>query len=87
MWRSLTVRGQQVFVAFTENRFPGLVWAGEWEIVDLLTGEGGEPAYRIRSPDQISVNVVPDRDLPMRAGKSRRMAARASFPSHPSRAT
>ena len=61
------------FVAFTENRFPGLVWAGEWEVVDLLTGEDGEPAYRIRSPDQISVNVVADRDLPMRAGESRRI--------------
>ena len=60
------------FVAFTENRFPGLVWAGEWEVVDLLTGEDGEPAYRIRSPDQISVNVVADRDLPIRAGESRR---------------
>ena len=61
------------FVAFTENRFPGLVWAGEWEIVDLLTGEDGEPAYRIRSPDQISVNVVADRDLPIRVGESRRI--------------
>ena len=60
------------FVAFTEKRFPGLVWAGEWEVVDLLTGEDGEPAYRIRSPDQISVNVVADRDLPIRAGEWRR---------------
>ena len=23
-------------VAFTERRFPGLVWAAEWEVVDLI---------------------------------------------------
>jgi hypothetical protein len=24
------------FVAFTEKRFPGLVWAAEWEVVDVV---------------------------------------------------
>src|SRR5215211_2410537 len=55
------------FVAFTEDRLPGLVWAADWEVVGLLTGELGEPQYRIRSPDQIRVNVVAERDLPLRA--------------------
>jgi Domain of Unknown Function (DUF1080) len=52
------------FVAFTEERLPGLVWAGEWEVVGLLTGGHGEPQYRIRSPDQVRINVVAERDLP-----------------------
>jgi hypothetical protein len=55
------------FVAFTEERLPGLVWAGEWEVVGILTGEHGEPQYRIRSPDQVRINVVAERDLPSRA--------------------
>src|SRR5215204_2414979 len=50
------------FVAFTEERLPGLVWAGEWEVVGILTGDHGEPQYRIRSPDQVRINVVAERD-------------------------
>jgi len=55
-------------VAFSESRFPGFVWASEWEVVELLTRENGQPAYRIRSPDGLRLNTVADRDLPMRAG-------------------
>ena len=51
------------FVPFSEDRFPGLVWASGWEVIDLITGEDARPAYRIRSPDQLRVNVVAESDL------------------------
>src|SRR5215204_2886405 len=55
------------FVAFTESRFPGLVWAAEWEIVDLLEGAEGQPQYRLRSPDGVSTDVVSEAELDVRA--------------------
>ena len=50
-------------VAFTERRFPGLVWAAEWEVVDLIEGPEGKPHYRLRGPDGITSEVIPEPDL------------------------
>ena len=47
------------FVAFTEKRFPGLIWAAEWEIIALLEPTDGSPRYRIRGPDAVSNEVIP----------------------------
>ena len=55
------------FVAFTETRFPGLVWAAEWEVVDVLETSDGEPQYRIRSPDGVADEVVSEAALDIRA--------------------
>ena len=50
-----------------DHRVGVVLEAGEWEVVGLLTGGHGEPQYRIRSPDQVRINVVAERDLPSRA--------------------
>jgi len=52
------------FVAFTEKRFPGLVWAGEWEVVGLVeAASDGQPQYRIRSPDGLSNELISETEL------------------------
>jgi hypothetical protein len=51
------------FVAFTEKRFPGLVWAAEWEVVDVVEAADGRPHYRLRGPDGITSEVIPEADL------------------------
>ena len=51
------------FVAFTEKRFPGLVWAAEWEVIDLVEAADGKPQYRLRGPDGITSEVIPETDL------------------------
>ena len=51
------------FVAFTEKRFPGLVWAGEWEVIDLVEAADGRPHYRLRGPDGITSDAIPEADL------------------------
>ncbi len=51
------------FVAFTEKRFPGLVWGAEWEIVDVLEGSDGRPRYRIRSPDGVADELISEAEL------------------------
>jgi len=54
------------FVAFTEKRFPGLIWAAEWEIIDLLEPADGTPRYRIRGPDGVSNEVISETELGVR---------------------
>ena len=51
------------FVAFTEKRFPGLVWAAEWEVIDVVESADGRPHYRLRGPDGITSEVIPEADL------------------------
>src|SRR3954466_5423181 len=51
------------FVAFTEKRFPGLIWAAEWEIIDLLEPADGTPRYRIRGRDGVSNEVISETEL------------------------
>jgi hypothetical protein len=55
------------FVAFTEKRFPGFLWAAEWEVIDLIEAPDGEPRYRIRSPDGVSNELVSEAELGVRA--------------------
>ena len=59
------------FVAFTETRFPGLVWAAEWEVIDVLEASDGHPQYRIRSPDGVANEVVPEAALGVLAADRR----------------
>ena len=60
------------FVAFTEKRFPGLVWAAEWEVVDLVDpASDGQPRYRLRGPDGVSNELVAEAELDVRAGDRR----------------
>jgi hypothetical protein len=55
------------FVAFAEKRFPGLVWAAEWEVVDLVEADDGRPHYRLRSPDGVATEVISEAELGPRA--------------------
>jgi hypothetical protein len=55
------------FVAFTEKRFPGLVWAAEWEVIDLIEAADGRPQYRLRGPDGVSTEMISEADLGPRA--------------------
>jgi hypothetical protein len=59
------------FVAFTEQRFPGLIWAAEWEIIDLLEPADGTPRYRIRGPDGVSNEVISETELGVRLADRR----------------
>jgi len=50
-------------VSFSEQRFPGLVWTGEWQVTGLLTGGNSEPLYRIQSPDKQRERVIGEQEL------------------------
>ena len=56
------------FVAFTEKRFPGLVWAAEWEVVDVVeAADDGQPRYRLRGPDGVTNELISEAELGVRA--------------------
>jgi len=50
-------------VAYTEQRFPGLVWRGNYEIVSLLPVRNDEAEYQIRSADLAYDRVVRECEL------------------------
>ena len=58
-------------VCFREKRFPGLVWTGEWHVTSLLPEAGGEPQYRIESPDRQRERVIGEQHLTPPAADSR----------------